>query len=87
MSTKGRLAFDILERAAATWLEGFLGLLIVANVWSSTQSGALLGVLQAVQIAAVAAVPAALSVIKGGLASFLGKKDTAAALPAAAEPV
>lgn len=86
MTGKQNLALDIIERAAATWLEGFLGLLIVAQVWNSTQAGALIGILQVVQVAAVSAVPAALAVIKGGISSFIGNRNTASALPKPLEP-
>ena len=50
---------DLAERAVVTYIEVFLGMLIVSGVtdWS------------AVQAAAFAAIPAALSVIKSALAS------------------
>lgn len=81
MTAKTKLIIDILERTFFTYFETFIGLLIVANVWSSTQAGSLVSLLQVVQVAAVSAVPAALAVIKGGLASVIGNRDTAAALP------
>ena len=49
---------DLAERAIATYLQSFIGLLIVSGVTD----------LQAIQTAAVAAIPAALSVIKSVLA-------------------
>ena len=51
---------DLAERAIATYVQTFIGLLIVA--WGTTVD------LAAVQAAAVAAVPAALSVVKSALA-------------------
>jgi hypothetical protein len=82
VSAKEKLFIDILERAFFTWGETFLGLLLVANIWTGTEAGKLTGVLGAAQVAAVAALPAALAVIKGALASLLGNRNTAAALPA-----
>lgn len=81
MSAKTKLIIDILERAFFTYVEAFVGLLIVANVWTTTQAGGLVSLLQVVQVAAISAVPAALAVIKGGLASVIGDRNSAAALP------
>lgn len=81
MSAKTKLIIDILERAFFTYAETFIGLLIAANVWSSTQAGSIISVLQVAQVAAISAIPAALAVIKGGLASVIGDRNTAAALP------
>ena len=49
---------DLAERAAATYVQAFLGLLIAASVVD----------LKVIQSAAVAAIPAALSVIKSIIA-------------------
>ena len=49
---------DLAERAISTYVQGFLGLLIAAGVTS----------LDTIQAAAVAAIPAALSVVKSLLA-------------------
>ena len=64
------LAQDIAERATATYVQTFIGLLIVG--WTDTID------LAVIQTAAVAAVPAALSVIKGYAASLTGDPDSAA---------
>lgn len=81
MSAKTKMIIDILERAFFTYAETFFGLLIAANVWTGTQAGGLLSVLQVVQVAAVSAIPAALAILKGGLATLIGDRNTAAALP------
>lgn len=82
MTPRLKLVVDLLERTVFTWLEAFVGLLAVANVFDTTQAGHLIGVLSAVQVAAVSALPAALAVLKGGLAALGGNRDSAAALPA-----
>lgn len=71
-----RYFLDLAERAFATYLEAFLGLLIV---------GAVLDI-SAAKAAAVAALPAALSVVKSGLGAWLGRSDTASLLPASKDP-
>ncbi|RZF02846.1 hypothetical protein C0R05_32035 [Streptomyces albidoflavus] len=69
----GRLKFavDVFERALATYLESLLGLLIVAEKIDLAHATA----------AAVAAVPAGLSVLKSAMARFLGDKTSAAFIP------
>ncbi|MFC1415419.1 hypothetical protein [Streptacidiphilus cavernicola] len=52
---------DVVERAAATYLETFLGLLLASGVLD----------VSALKAAAVAAVPAALSVIKSAVSVLL----------------
>lgn len=60
---------DLAERTLATYVQAFVGLLVAG--WS----GALdLGTLRA---AAVAAIPAALAVVKGGLARLVGDPQSA----------
>lgn len=54
-------SIDIIERAVATYLEAFVSLLMVANVIGLSTATA----------AAVAAVPAGLTVIKTGLSRFI----------------
>jgi hypothetical protein len=63
-----KLLLDVAERAAWTWVETFAGLLMVSGItdWD------------AVTTAMVAAIPAALAVVKGGLASFTGDRESAA---------
>jgi len=61
---------DMFERAVATYVEAFLGLLLVN--WQSNVVD-----LSTFQSAAIAAVPAGLAVIKAGLARFVGNPDTA----------
>lgn len=64
---------DIVERTLAAYVTTFLGLLIA--------DGANLASVSAVKAAAIAAIPAALSVIKGAIGSRFGDKDSAAWLP------
>ncbi|MFE7963446.1 hypothetical protein ACFU0X_10390 [Streptomyces cellulosae] len=66
-----RFAVDVSERAIATYLESLLGLLIVAEKIDIAHATA----------AAVAAVPAGLSVLKSAMARFLGDKSSAAFIP------
>jgi hypothetical protein len=65
---------DILERAATTAAEVYIGL-AVADGFDLTD-------VQDNKRAALAGITAALAVIKGALSSWLGKKGSAAALPA-----
>ncbi len=65
-------ALDIAERTVATYLETFLGLLLASTTVLD------LGVLK---VAAIAAIPAALAVVKGGLAALLGPTGDASLLP------
>ena len=69
-----KLLLDIAERTAATYAVTFLGLLLTNGVDLTNVS--------TVRAAAVAAIPAALSIVKGVLASFIGNHQSAALLPA-----
>jgi hypothetical protein len=71
-----RFLLDVVERTVATYATTFLGLLL-ASGFDLTSLGAL-------KAAAIAAIPAALTVIKGVLAGFVGDPTSAAMLPAAA---
>ncbi|MEX2984890.1 holin [Streptomyces sp. C36] len=64
---------DIAERTLAAYVTTFLGL-IIADGFDLTDVSAL-------KAAAVAALPAALSVIKGAIGSRIGDKGSAAWLP------
>ncbi|MBC2879301.1 MULTISPECIES: holin [Streptomyces] len=64
---------DIAERTIAAYLTTFLGLLI-ADGFDLTDVSAL-------KAAAIAALPAALSVIKGALGRYVGDDDSVAWLP------
>lgn len=68
-----RFLLDVVERTLATYAVTFLGLLL-ASGFDLTSLGAL-------KSAAVAAIPAALTVIKGVLATFIGDPTSAAVLP------
>jgi len=68
-----RYLLDLAERTAATYATTFLGLLLADGVDLTS-----LGTLKA---AAIAALPAALAVVKGGIAFFVGEPNTAALLP------
>ncbi len=62
-----KFLIDTAERAIATYVEVVIGLLLVAGPLD----------LEKVEVALVAAIPAALSVIKSALASRIGEKNTA----------
>lgn len=74
---KPKYLLDLLERAVWTYLEAFVGLLIAGGVFSAA------GVVDigAAEAAAVAAVPTALAVIKGGFAKLIGNNDSASTAP------
>ena len=61
---------DLAERTIATYLETFLGLLLAS--WADVAN---LGVLSVAETAGLAAIPAALAVVKGGLARFRGDRE------------
>lgn len=66
-----KFLIDTAERAIATYVEVVLGLVIVAGPLD----------LDKIEVALVAALPAALAVIKAALASRVGAKGTASLLP------
>lgn len=66
-----RFVKDLLERVASTYLQCFLGLLIVAGPLN----------IDAISVALVSAIPATLAVLKAALASRVGEKGTASLLP------
>jgi hypothetical protein len=70
-----RFLLDVAERTVATYVVTDLGLML-ASGFDLTSVGALKG-------AAIAAIPAALTVIKGVLSGFVGDPTSAALLPAA----
>lgn len=65
-----KFVLDLVERACWTYVQSFLGLLMVSGPLD----------LDAVRLALVAALPAALAVIKGAGARLVGDKDSAATL-------
>lgn len=67
-----KLLTDIAERTTATYLQALVGLLLVGNVID----------LSAVRAAAVAAVPAALAVLKGAVAALMSNGRSASLFPA-----
>ncbi|GAA3727232.1 holin [Streptomyces tremellae] len=69
---------DLAERTAATYVETFAGLLLADTTHLLNLGDA--------RAAAVAALPAAFSVIKAALAGSIGSAPTASALPAAKTP-
>lgn len=71
---------DAGERVAATYIETFLGLVIASAFVDSGKLN-----MGAVTAAAVAALPAALSLVKSLIASAVGDPGTAALLPAGEE--
>lgn len=71
-----RALTDIAERTVTTYLEVFVGLLIAAGVGAPRVDH-----LSILSTAALAAIPAALAVIKGGLATLMGPASGASLLP------
>ncbi|GHC43110.1 holin [Streptomyces cinnamoneus] len=72
-----KVLLDIAERTLAAYVTTFLGLLIADGFDLTSVS--------AIKAAAIAALPAALSVIKGAIGSRFGDKGSAAWLPARRE--
>lgn len=70
----GSPVLDMVGRVIRTYFVSFLGFLVAAPVFSLDVS--------ALQAAAVAAAPAAITVVKSWVASRLGNTETAALLPA-----
>lgn len=68
----GSFLADLAERTAATYVESLVGLLLLS--WADIAE---LGALSVFEAAAVAAVPAALAVVKGGLATQRGDAGSA----------
>lgn len=68
-----RVFLDVAERTIAAYVTTFLGLLLA--------TGFDLTDLSAVKAAAIASIPAALSVLKGVIGVFVGDSSTAAWLP------
>ena len=70
-----RLLLDTVERTAGTYAVTFLGLLL-ADGFDLTSVGAL-------KAAAIASVPAALSVVKAAVGSLIGDQSTVGWVPRA----
>jgi hypothetical protein len=68
-----RVVLDIIERTLAAYATTFLGLLLAAN-FDLTD-------LSTVKAAAIASIPAGLSVIKGAIGALVGDPLTAGWLP------
>ncbi|WP_282795793.1 hypothetical protein [Streptomyces sp. CC224B] len=77
--TTARFLADLAERTGLTYLETLLGLLLAGQVTDIVD-------LSFWQSAAVAALPAGLTVIKGAIGSRLGQIGTASWLPAPSDP-
>lgn len=73
------LLADVAERTALTYVEAFLGLLLAAATTDVVD-------LSFLQSAAVAAIPAGLTVVKSAIGSRLGQVGTASWLPAKNDP-
>lgn len=69
---------QLVLNTARTFVQGFLGFLLAQQVFTLDVS---IG-----QAAAFAALPAALAVLKGGLARYVGRHDTPALLPTELDP-
>lgn len=81
MSPQVRKLADLIERAVATYVQVVIGLLLAG--FADVQVVDRLSVLRT---AAVAAIPAGLSVVKSGLAGLYGNKDSVSTLPASLDP-
>ena len=68
-----RIVLDVVERTVAAYVTTFLGLLLAVD-FNLTDVTAL-------KAAAIASIPAALSVVKGAVGSVLGDPSTAGWLP------
>ena len=68
-----KFVVDVVERAVWTYLESLIGLIAVSGPLN----------LSTVEAAAVAALPAAIAVVKGAIAGSFGAKGSAALLPEA----
>ncbi|MFI9204297.1 holin [Streptomyces sp. NPDC053048] len=68
-----KVLVDIAERTLAAYVTTFLGLLIADGFDLTSVS--------AIKAAAIAALPAALSVIKGAIGTRFGEKESAAWIP------
>ncbi|MFH8294955.1 hypothetical protein [Streptomyces sp. NPDC018059] len=77
-STPSALA-DVAERTVLTYVEALLGLLLAGATTDIVD-------LSVLQSAAVAAIPAALTVVKGAIGTRLGQVGTASWLPATSDP-
>lgn len=77
-----RFVVDLAERAVSTYLEVFIGLLIVT--WADITSVS--DALTVGRSAAIAAVPAGLAVIKGGLSKFRASPNSASLVNLARDP-
>lgn len=74
-----KLLADIVERAALTYIEAFLGLLLAAGTTN-------LITLSVLESAGIAAIPAGLAVVKGAVGTLIGRSATASWLPAKSDP-
>lgn len=81
MSAKAKLIIDILERAFFTWVEVFLGLILASHVFEDSTVGRIARIFSAAQTAALAALPSAIAIVKGGFGALVGNRNTAAILP------
>lgn len=71
-----KLVKDIAERVVATYIEAFLGLSLAGGVFDATGLH-----LTAVRQAAIAAIPAALALLKGLVATYVGNRSSASTAP------
>jgi len=74
-----KLLADIAERTVLTYIEAFLGLLLAVGTTNIVN-------LSTLESAAIAAIPAGLTVAKGAVGTLLGRAGTASWLPARTDP-
>ncbi|HEX8344740.1 MAG TPA: hypothetical protein VF657_08350 [Actinoplanes sp.] len=81
MPTRSVFAIDLIERALATYVQAFLGLVIAAGADVPFEFS-----ISSARAAALAALPAALAVLKAGIAKMVHDPDSASLAPIAAVP-
>ncbi|MEV5138417.1 hypothetical protein AB0K71_05665 [Streptomyces syringium] len=74
-----RFLYDLAERTILTYIEVFLGLLLASGATDLVD-------LSAAKAASIAAIPAALAVVKAAVGTLLGSPASAAWLPAPKDP-
>jgi hypothetical protein len=77
----GGFALDLFERVLATYGEAYIGLMIASGLGAQYVVD-----MSNANKALVAALPALAALVKGAIAKYLGNRQSAALLPAAAEP-
>jgi hypothetical protein len=77
----GNYLLDLVERAGATYVESFLGLMVASGIGTNYLTD-----VSVWNKALIACAPTLLSIVKGGLARFTGAPNSASLLPAKDDP-